>query len=124
MEAVGRRFETLGRAIAARRWELADYELEELTEELDDLPAAAPPPSVRVDLAPTARAFPAEHLAPLARAVERRDPGGATAAFGATAAAGNGCHTAAGKAAITVPSTPGELVPWITPAAVDGGATP
>jgi hypothetical protein len=124
MEGVGRRFETLGRAIAARRWELADYELEELTEDLEELPAAVPPPSVRVDLAPTARAFPADHLASLAHAVERRDAVAATAAFGATAAACNGCHTAAGKAAITVPSTPGELVPWITPAPVDGGAAP
>ena len=124
MEAVGRRFETLGRAIAARRWELADYELEELSEELEDLPAAAPPPSVRVDLAPTARAFPAEHLAPLSRAVERRDAAAATAAFGATSSACNACHTAAGKAAIVVPSTPGELVPWITPATADGGAAP
>ncbi|MBK6530788.1 MAG: hypothetical protein IPF99_14605 [Deltaproteobacteria bacterium] len=124
MSAIGRRFETLGRAIAARRWELADYELEELTEDLEELPLAAPPPSVHIDLAPAARAFPGEHMAPLARAVERRDATAATAAFGAAAVACNGCHEASGKAAIMVSPRPGELVPWITPATEDGGVSP
>lgn len=123
MVGVGRRFETLGRALAAGGWELADYEMEELAEDVDELPGAAPPPSVRVDLVPTARAFPATYLAPLAAAVARRDAAAATAAYGVAAGGCYGCHQAAGKVGIMVSPTPGDGVPWITPSttAGDGG---
>lgn len=117
MLGVGRRFETLGRAIAAGRWELADHEVEELAEDAGELPGATPPPSVQVDLAALARAFPREHLAPLTAAVARRDSAAATATYAAAAGACNACHRTAGKSGIMVSTTPGDAVPWITPAA-------
>ena len=117
MVGVGRRFETLGRALAAGRWALADYEVEELAEDLEALPPAEPPPSVHVDLLGLARAYPAAYLAPLTAAVGRRDAAAATAAYAAAAVACYACHQTAGKTGIMVSPTPGDAVPWVTPEA-------
>src|SRR5512146_1040411 len=57
MTQVGRRFELLGRAMAASRWELADFELGELRETFDDLPAAEIPKDVKADLPQLASGF-------------------------------------------------------------------
>ena len=43
MLEVGQRFERLGRAGVARRWDLAAYEVEEIEEVFEELPLAKPP---------------------------------------------------------------------------------
>ncbi len=114
MVSVGRRFEMLGRAVAAPNWELAAYALHELDEDLEELPEATPPEGTPADLAPLARAYPEGHLRGLERAVEARDAAAARRGFAEAAEGCNGCHRAAGRAYLAVPSAPGEAVPAIT----------
>lgn len=125
MSEIGRRFELLGKAARARRWELADYQLRELKEAVDDdLPRAAPPrePSA-ADLKALTRNFEAP-LGELSAALLRRDPWAVAQSFDHTANACNNCHQSTGHAFIEVPSEPGEPVPRLSSlAAPDAGTT-
>ncbi len=114
MAEVGRRFERSGRAVLADRWELAAYDLGEISEVFNgDLPTAQMPEDVHLDIHPMARAFAMASLPALSHAVESRDHAGFDRAFVLAAAACNGCHTAAGKPFIEVPSAPGAEVPSV-----------
>ncbi|HEX7478750.1 MAG TPA: hypothetical protein VF331_13160 [Polyangiales bacterium] len=119
MADVARRFELLGRAASARRYELADYELGELGEQFQDaLPHAAPPKEGHPDVLPRlAEAFLRTNLADLARALAAREPAGVTSAFERTATACNECHHASGHPFIEVPTTPGRSIPNTDPTA-------
>lgn len=117
MTEVGRRFETLGRAGAARRYELADYELDELGEVFeDDLPKAEPPrESAGVNLAGVADAFVKTNLPDLAQALRSHDPAAFRAAYARAAETCNGCHRASGHVFVEVPTQPGASVPRLDP---------
>ena len=117
MADVGRRFELLGRASAAGRYELAEYELGELVEQFQDvLPHAAPPREGHPEVLPRMeRAFLRAEVADLQRALASRDRAAASAAFERTATACNTCHRASGHAFIEVPTIPGRSVPNTEP---------
>jgi hypothetical protein len=117
MTEVGRRFETLGRATQARRYELADYELDELGEVFrEDLPQAEPPrESAGVNLAGVADAFVKTNLPDLDQALRSRDPTAFKAAYERAAQTCNGCHQASGHRFVEVPKQPGALVPRLDP---------
>ena len=117
MSEVGRRFEVLGRALLAGRFELAEYELGELEESFTDtLPNAAPPreghPEVLPGLEGTFRAI---HLPDLRKALKARDGAQATKSFERMAAGCNHCHVEAGHGFIEVPRVPGHPVPVTEP---------
>lgn len=113
MQAVGRRYELAGRAIAVEQWELASYALNELDEELEALPSARQPPEVQNDLALIAGTFADTNLPALRQAVTARDVAAANAAYAAVAVACNNCHRTAGMAFLVVPTVPGEAVPRV-----------
>jgi hypothetical protein len=115
MTEVGRRFERIGRAVAAGRWELAGYDLDELDECFADLATAAPPPDVKTDLRPFAKAFVEAHPAALKKLAEKRDRAAFGAEFERTATTCNGCHQAAGKWYLVVPGELGASVPQLGP---------
>jgi hypothetical protein len=112
MLEVGRRFELLGEAADAGRWELAEFELQELEEVFDEL-ALAPSPeeSHEVDLQGIREAFLETHPPELASALQRRDTAAFAEAFERAALTCNGCHKASGHAFIEVPTVPGQRVP-------------
>ncbi len=115
MSEVGRRFERAGRDVASQRWELAAYDVGEMSEALEsDLPAATPPPEVHSDLHPLATAFIGAHPAALRRSIEAHDRAAFDLAFARTAEACNGCHRTAGMAFIEIPSVVGASVPVVT----------
>lgn len=118
MVTVGRRFETAGRAGAAGRWELADFEAGELEELFEaDVPSAAPPKEGPTGhLAALAKAFHDAHPPALKKAAQAKDAKAYAAAFAAAAAACNDCHKASEKAFIVVPAVPGKAVPDVDPA--------
>jgi hypothetical protein len=118
MVAVGRRFETAGRAGAAGRWELADFEASELEELFeDDVPAAAPPKEgPTAHLPAMAKAFTGAQPPALKKAAQAKDAKAFAAAFAQAAAACNDCHKASEKAFIVVPAVPGKAVPDVDPA--------
>jgi hypothetical protein len=115
MSEVGRRFEFLGRAAAARRWELAAFELEELEEIFAELPAAEPPghmDEISLDnLSGIEEAFRNTHPPELSAALAGRDSAAVAAAFASTAATCNSCHRATGHAFIEIPAALGAGVP-------------
>ena len=115
MTQVGRRFELIGRAATARRWDLAGFELGELHETLDDVPRAVMPEDVKVDVPQLAKAFVPTIESNLDAAVASRDPARLATAFEAAAGACNSCHQAAGKPYIEIPTVPGQSVPRLEP---------
>jgi cytochrome c553 len=116
MSEVGRRFELLGRAAGARRWELAGFELHELEETFEDLPHAKPPEGAdKVDLRALEQAFTNTHPPALQAALTAKDQGAFAKAFGETAGTCNGCHHASGHAFIEIPSEPGATIPKLDP---------
>lgn len=116
MPSVARRHELLGRALAAGQWELAEYALHELDEELDELEGAAQPGEVHVDLTPIAQSFGTQYVRPMERALEHRDAAAASAAYAGISQGCNNCHTVAGKGYITISPTPGDAQPHVAPA--------
>lgn len=117
MREVGARFERAGRAAAASRWELAEYDVGELGEAFDDdLPHATPPKEVKIDLAPMAKGISAPAAA-LKRAAAARDRAAFENAFADCARACNACHAASGHAFIEVPARVGAEVPAIAASA-------
>ncbi len=117
MVEVARRFEFVGKAFLARRFDLADFEVGEMGEIFeDDLPHAEPPPeSQGVNLAGVIEAFTKTNLPDLTQAVASHDPKAFDAAFKRAAATCNGCHKVSGHPFIEVPEVPGRPVPRTDP---------
>lgn len=115
MTQVGRRFELLGRAMQAKRWELANFELGELRETFVDIPAAQIPADVKADVRQLAKQFVPAVVTPLQDAIAKQDPARAAAAFASASQACNGCHQASGRKFIEVPDQLGQTVPRIDP---------
>jgi hypothetical protein len=113
MADVARRFELLGRAATAGRFELADYRLGEIAEQFEKtLPQAAPPREGHPEvLPPMDSAFLQANVPDLRRALAARDRTQIAAAFERTAAACNGCHQASGHGFIEVPLAAGQSIP-------------
>ena len=113
MLAVARRFEICGKAIAAKKYELAAYQLEEIVETFrDELPAATPPPVPSgVNLDAYKKPLLDTAVPDLEKALKGTDAAAIEAAFATASKTCNACHTAAGKPFIEVPSKPGEAVP-------------
>jgi len=106
MREVGARFERIGRAILAERWELADYDADELAE--IDLTW-----SHHREVAQLGATFHARLIPELAAAISHRDRDQAARAFATTAAACNACHVAAKMAFIEISSQLGAAVPVV-----------
>jgi hypothetical protein len=117
MVEVGRRFEWLGRAGVAGRAELARYELDELTELLDEeLPrAVAPRVGGGAKLDAMRLALRERHVPDLARALTPVNASDFRASFARMAAACNQCHQASGHVFIEIPTEPGSAVPRMDP---------
>lgn len=117
MADVARRFELLGRAATAGRYELADYQLGEIEEHfVETLPHAAPPREGHPEVLPAmATAFAQTTIADLRRSLATHDRTQFNAAFERTATACNGCHQASGHGFIEVPTTPGRSIPNTDP---------
>ena len=117
MAEVGTRFERLGRAAQAGRFELAEFErgeIEEIFEE--DLPTAEPPrESAGVNLTGVAQAFAKTNLPDLKQAIQSRDPSAVRRAYALASETCNGCHRASGHAFVEIPGQPGQSVPRLDP---------
>ena len=112
MLEVGHRFELLGEAADAGRWELAEFELQELEEVFEELGLAAVPEESRdVDLQGIREAFIETNPPELASAIERRDAAAFAEAFERAALTCNGCHKASSHPFIEIPTVPGQRVP-------------
>jgi len=117
MADVGRRFEVLGRALAAGRVELAEYELGELEETFSEaLPHAAPPKEGHPEVLPELeRDYLARTLPALRRALAAKEPATRAGGFSAAAEACNACHQASGHGFIEISGVPGHAVPSTEP---------
>lgn len=123
MAEIGQRFELSGRAFDAGRFELAAFEVGELSELFNqDLPRAEPPKEgPRENLKSMADAFAKVSPARLKSAIGSRDPLAFRAAYKEAAVSCNSCHAASGHGFIEVPSEPNKPVPNLDPAAADAG---
>jgi cytochrome c553 len=119
MADLARRFELLGRASTARRFELADYQLGEIAELFEEtLAHASPPREGHPEVLPAmAHAFFQTNVPDLRRALATQDRAQAAAAFERTATACNACHQASGHGFIEVPLIAGQPVPNTEPIA-------
>lgn len=117
MAEVGLRFERLGRAALARRFDLAEFERGEIEEVFEeDLPKAEPPrESAGVNLAGVADAFLQTNLPDLKQALATKDAAALKAAYSRAAQTCNGCHRASGHAFVEIPTVPGRPVPRLDP---------
>jgi hypothetical protein len=117
MAEVGLRFERLGRAAVARRFDLAQFERGEIEEVFEeDLPKAEPPrESAGINLAGVADAFRQTNLPDLKTALEARDVTAVKAAYARAAETCNGCHRASGHVFVEIPKLPGQPVPRLDP---------
>lgn len=117
MLSVARRFEVLGRAHKAKRNDLALYQLEEIEETFkNEVPATPLPPlPPGVSIAPFLETMTGFNIGDLRKALESKDPKAIATAYESMSKTCNGCHQAAVRAYIEVPSTPGELVPKLDP---------
>jgi cytochrome c553 len=113
MVDIGRRFELAGRAATARRFELADFEANEIEGIFRyAVPDAQMPQGGAVAHIPAmARAFAETYPAALKRAAQAKDGRAFAEAFTGAAAGCNACHQASGRAFIQVPTLPGKSVP-------------
>jgi len=118
MAQVGRRFELVGRAGVAGRYELADFEVGELSELFeDDVPRASlPKEGPTAHIPGMAEAFLKIAVPDLRQAVAKKDQAALAEAFQRTATLCNGCHRASAKGFIEVPTVPGRGVPALDPA--------
>jgi hypothetical protein len=117
MADVGRRFERLGRAARAGRYELAAFEVDEIGEVFEgDLPRAElPRESMGVNLAGVADAFVKTNLPELDRAVKAHDAAAMARAYALAADTCNGCHKTSGHSFVEIPRQMGDEVPRLTP---------
>ena len=117
MVQVGRRFEVMGRAAVANRYELAAFEAGEIGELFeDDVPhAQLPKEGPTAHILTMAKSF-LELVPPeLTKAAEAKDKAAFAAAFKHAATQCNGCHAASAKGFIEVPEVPGQSVPLLDP---------
>jgi len=117
MVDVGRRFEVLGRAAVANRYELAAYEADELGELFEnDVPhASLPKEGPTAQIPALAKAFLQTAPPALIKAAQAKDPVAFNAAYGDAASLCNACHQSAEKGFIQVPVIPGQAVPVLVP---------
>lgn len=117
MAEVGRRFELAGRASAAGRFELAQFEVGEIGELFEgDLPRADLPKEGPTTALPAlAKTFLDIHVPALERAATARDRAAFATAFEQAATACNGCHATSGHVFIEIPTVPGAVVPRLDP---------
>lgn len=117
MAEVARRFELVGRAEVAGRWELAEFEAGELEELFEnDVPVAElPKEGPTAQIRPMARAFLESNAPELKKAAASKDPAAFALAFQHTADACNACHRAAEKAFLQIPAVAGKAVPDLDP---------
>jgi mono/diheme cytochrome c family protein len=117
MVEVARRFEIAGRAAAAGRFELAEFEAGEIEEVFEgEVPhASLPKEGPTAQIPAMAKAFLTTNAPELKKAAAARDPKAFEAAFQRASAACNGCHQASEKGFIQVPSVPGKSVPDVDP---------
>jgi hypothetical protein len=124
MVQVGRRFEMAGRAAAANRFELAEFEAGELGELFEnDVPhASLPKEGPTAQIPAMAKAF-LESIPPeLTRAAASKDRAVFATAFQHAASMCNACHVSAAKGFIQVPSVPGQSVPLLDPLPAPSGS--
>jgi hypothetical protein len=116
MVQVGHRFEMAGRAAAARRFELAAFEVGELEELFkDDVPRAGlPKEGPTAHIPAMTKAF-LQAVPQLSKAASAGDRAAFAAEFEHAAAMCNACHRASAKAFIQIPSVPGQPVPDVDP---------
>lgn len=119
MMETGRRFETAGRASAAGRWELAEYEVHEILELFEaDMPRALLPGECNDEIADRMfEELDRTQLAELRQAAHERDEQAFRARFARVAASCNGCHAACQVAFVEIPVEPGSAVPRLDPVA-------
>jgi hypothetical protein len=117
MLSVARRFEVIGRAHKAKRDDLALYQLEELEETFrNEIPyTALPPLPAGVSITPFLESMTSFNVPSLRKALESKDPKEVATAYESMAKTCNGCHAAAKREFVEVPSIPGELVPRLDP---------
>ncbi len=113
MVSVARRFEVGGKAVLAKRWELARYQIEEIGETFtNELPAAALPPlPPGASLTAFEKLMVERDVPALEKAIDSHDLPAIEKAYATMSTTCNACHTAAGKAFIEVPSKLGETAP-------------
>lgn len=118
MAETGVRFERIGRAVLAGRWELASYDLDELGEIFhDDLAGSRWQGNDR--LPPLAQRFATQDLASLASAIRAHDRTAFDQAVARAAGTCNECHRAAAKPYIEISDVAGNEVPLLrAPASV------
>jgi hypothetical protein len=126
MADVGRRFEVMGRAAAANRFELAAYEADELGELFEnDVPRASlPKEGPTAQIPQLSKQFLQTAPPALLKAAQAKDPVAFNAAFADAAALCNACHQSAEKGFIQVPVIPGQAVPVIVPISLTAPAQP
>jgi hypothetical protein len=117
MAEVGSRFERLGRAFEAGRYELAEFERGEMAEVFEeDLPRAEPPrENTGVDLDGVADAFRQTSLPELEAALVSRNRAAFRQAYARAAETCNGCHRSSGHGFVEIPTVPGQAVPRLDP---------
>jgi hypothetical protein len=117
MGDVARRFEIAGRAAAANRFELAEFEAGEIGERFEtDVPnAELPKEGPTAHIHPMAKAFLETNARDLQKAAASKDLKTFEAAFQRTSAACNACHKASEKGFIEIPSVLGKAVPDVDP---------
>ncbi len=117
MADIGRRFEQLGRAAIAGRYELAEYHLGEIDEQFEEALAHADPPHEgHPEVLPAmTTAFLQGGVPELRKAIASRDRAAVEAAFARTAAGCNECHAASGHGFIEISREAGRVVPNLDP---------
>lgn len=115
MAEIGRRFELAGRAAKANRLALANFELGEMEEAIDDdLPRAAPPRAGDPQkLAALLGELRHTQLPAMQSAAEKSDDVAFAAAFAGSSKTCNACHEATEHAFIEISSEPGKSVPLL-----------
>jgi hypothetical protein len=116
MEGIGRRFERLGRAGLAHRWEFARYEQHEIRESIEELNGSAIPEDLKaLDVPRLTETLVASALPALDSTLARQDSAGFRSTYGRVAQRCNACHQAANRQFIQIPEQPGVEVPVLTP---------
>lgn len=111
----GARFETAGRAAAAGRWGLAEYQAHEMIELFeDDMPRALLPGVCDDALADRMyESLLNDQLPALRDAAHAEDEAAFARAFSTASASCNGCHAGCQVSFVVVPTEPGREVPVI-----------
>jgi hypothetical protein len=116
MDAIGRRFERLGRAGIAGRWEFARYQIHELRENFEEIENSPVPDDLKgADVPLRIQALTVSALPALDSALVRQDSTAFRLMFRRAAQECNACHESAARAFVEVPETPGVPVPMLGP---------